>query len=351
MQSNLTGDPSLASPVMLDVEGTGLADADRRRLAHPLTGGVILFTRNFESRSQLSALTQEIKALRPDIIIAVDHEGGRVQRFRGDGFTSLPAAAALGRLWDGEDSTNKLLALKAATAVGFILASELRACGVDLSFAPVLDLDWHRSEVIGDRAIHADPRTVTLIAKSLAQGMLLGGMAACGKHFPGHGWVEADSHLAIPVDERSLDAILAADASPYAWFGLGLSAVMPAHVIYPKVDSAPAGFSAVWLQHVLRQKLGYTGAILSDDLAMKGATVAGDVVTAAQSALKAGCDMVLICNRPDWADRLLGGLQVKPNTKSRERIQGLKPTAEGLAWDELHASDRFAQAYRMLKST
>jgi beta-N-acetylhexosaminidase len=350
MQSNSAGTFGAHAPVMLDIEGLTLTDADRRRLGHALTGGVILFTRNFESRAQLCALTAEIRSLRADILIAVDHEGGRVQRFRGDGFTSLPAAASIGRLWDTDESASRLQALKVATAAGFVLASELRACGIDLSFAPVLDLDWKRSQVIGDRAFHSDPRTVTLIAKSVVQGMAIAGMAACGKHFPGHGWVESDSHHAISVDDRSLESILAIDAAPYSWFGLGLAAVMPAHVIYPKVDTLPAGFSSIWLQQVLRQKLGFSGAIFSDDLSMKGATVAGDVVAGANAALKAGCDMVLVCNKPDFADRLLAGLECKPNHKSLARVRALKPGTSAPDWDMLHASDRFAEAFRILKA-
>ncbi len=334
---------------MLDVEGTSLGEADRRRIAHPATGGVILFTRNFESRAQLEALTASIHAVRPGILIAVDHEGGRVQRFRTDGFTVLPAAASLGRLWDRDESASRLEALKAATAFGFVLASELRACGVDFSFAPVLDLGWGRSGVIGDRALHADPRVVTVLAKSLVHGMTLAGMAACGKHFPGHGWVEADSHFSVPVDDRPLDAILANDAAPYGWFGLGLPAVMPAHVIYPRVDDKPAGFSSVWLQQVLRHKLGYMGAILSDDLAMKGAAPAGDVAAGARAALKAGCDMVLVCNKPDWADQVLAAIDAPPAPASGARLAMLQPVGNATDFETLHASDRFAAAFRILK--
>lgn len=337
-------------PVFLDVEGLELSDADRRRLAHPLTGGVVLFTRNFASREQLHALCDAIHACKPGLIIAVDHEGGRVQRFRSDGFSSLPAMRKLGRLWDHDDSASRLKALKAATAVGFVLASELRACGVDFSFAPVLDLDWGRSEVIGDRAFHRDPRTVTLLAKSVAHGMQLAGMACCGKHFPGHGYASGDSHQMLPVDVRTLEEILDTDAAPYDWFGLGLAAVMPAHVVYPKVDRLPAGFSPVWLQNVLRRRFGYTGAIISDDLVMEGAKTAGGIVEAGQAALAAGCDMILVCNRPELADRLLASLQWRPAPASAERIDLLRPVGPAPIWDALHASDRFAAAFKLLKS-
>ncbi|CAN5219642.1 beta-N-acetylhexosaminidase [soil metagenome] len=336
-------------PVMLDVEGTALTEADRLRITHPGTGGVILFSRNFESRAQLTALTAEIHALRPGVLVTTDHEGGRVQRFKQDGFTVLPPAAALGRLWDRDESASRLLAVKAATAFGFVLASELRACGVDFSFTPVLDLAWGRSGVIGDRALHADPRVVTLLAKSLVHGLTLAGMAACGKHFPGHGHVEADSHFAVPVDDRPLDEILADDAAPYGWFGLGLPAVMPAHVVYPKVDDKPAGFSAIWLQQVLRNRLGYMGAILSDDLAMKGASPAGDVVAGAKAALKAGCDMVLVCNKPDWADQVLRGIDPALPAASQARLAMLQPMFAAPDWESLRASDRFAAAFRVLK--
>ncbi|UCE30900.1 MAG: beta-N-acetylhexosaminidase, partial [Burkholderiales bacterium] len=235
--------------VVLDLRGRTLGADDRRRLMHPGTAGVILFARNFSSRAQLRALTEEIHALRsPPLVIAVDHEGGRVQRFR-RGFTALPPMAALGRAWN-EDP---LAATRAATATGYVLAAELLECGVDLSFTPVLDLDHGPSGVIGDRAFHRDPRVVTLLAKSLMQGMLAAGMRNCGKHFPGHGYAAADSHLEVPVDERELDALLADDAAPYGWLaGPALAAIMPAHVIYPRVDARPAGFSRRWLRDILR---------------------------------------------------------------------------------------------------
>ncbi|CAN5441271.1 hypothetical protein BH11PSE11_BH11PSE11_23390 [soil metagenome] len=239
-------------PVMLDVLGTSLNKDDIRRIQHRLTGGVILFARNFESREQLCALTAEIHAARPGVLIAVDYEGGRVQRFKTDGFTRLPAMRKLGELW----ASDVLAATKVATEVGYILAAELRACGVDLSFTPVLDLDYGESGVIGDRAFHRDARVVTMLAKSLNHGLALAGMANCGKHFPGHGFVKADSHVAVPVDKRSLKQIMAEDAAPYDWLGMSLSSVMPAHVISPDVDSRPNGFSKKWLS-ILRKEFGF----------------------------------------------------------------------------------------------
>lgn len=335
-------------PVMLDVVGTVLTDDDVRRIQHPLTGGVILFARNFENRKQLTALTEAIHAARPSVLIAVDHEGGRVQRFRTDGFTRLPAMRKLGELWDRD----VLAAINAATDVGFVLAAELRACGVDLSFTPVLDLDYGESGVIGDRAFHRDPRVVTVLAKSLNHGLALAGMANCGKHFPGHGFVKGDSHFEIPVDQRDLKEILAEDAAPYEWFGIGLSGVMPAHVIYPKVDKNPAGFSKKWLS-ILRKDMGFQGVIFSDDLSMEGASVAGGVVDGANAALAAGCDMVLICNSPDKADELLAGLKVKANAATRAssaRIATLLPQAAAPQWDALYEDPRYAAAKKAVQS-
>lgn len=334
-------------PVMLDVVGTELTEDDRRRIRHPLTGGVILFARNYRSRQQLVELTASIHEVRPGVLIAVDHEGGRVQRFKTDGFTKLPAMRALGRLWDSD----VLAATKAATAVGFVLAAELRACGVDLSFTPVLDLDYGESGVIGDRAFHRDARVVAMLAKSLNHGLALAGMANCGKHFPGHGFVKADSHTEIPVDERGLKDILAEDAAPYDWLGMSLSAVMPAHVIYPKVDRHPAGFSRKWLS-ILRKDMGFDGVIFSDDLSMEGASVAGSVIDGAYAALSAGCDMVLICNSPDKADQLLSGLRFEANpesAKSAARIASLVPQAPGMSWDTLQDDPRFKAAKRLAR--
>ena len=335
-------------PVMLDVVGTTLNDADIERIRHPLTGGVILFARNYENRRQLTALTAAIHDVRPGVIIAVDHEGGRVQRFKTDGFTRLPDMAALGALWDRD----VLAATRAATDVGYVLAAELRACGVDLSFTPVLDLDYGNSGVIGDRAFHRDARVVTLLAKSLNHGLALAGMGNCGKHFPGHGYAAADSHVAIPVDERSLDQIIAEDAAPYGWLGLSLSGVMPAHVIYPKVDKHPAGFSRKWLT-ILRKQMGFQGVIFSDDLSMEGASVAGSVVDGAHAALAAGCDMVLICNSPDKADQLLNGLRldhVKEAEASAARIASLVPQMPAMSWDSLQRDARYSAAQKGIQA-
>ncbi|HEY8710290.1 MAG TPA: beta-N-acetylhexosaminidase [Burkholderiaceae bacterium] len=342
------------APVVLDIAGTTLNADDRRRLQHPLTGGLILFARNWRDRAQLTGLTSEIKSIRPDVLICVDHEGGRVQRFRTDGFTHLPPMRVLGEMWmnDGRRGAGAgaLAATDAATAAGHVLGAELRACGVDLSFTPVLDLDHGGSGVIGDRAFHRDPRVVALLAKSLMHGLLLAGMHNCGKHFPGHGFVKADSHVGVPIDKRSLKAILADDARPYEWLSTSLASVMPAHVIYPKVDAQPAGFSARWLKDILRLQLGFAGAIFSDDLSMAGARfIDGVEVTYAEAAavaLNAGCDMVLLCKQSEVGCRAVDDLldqlidaqaqdHWQPDPDSEARRLDLLPQTAPFTWDEL----------------
>ncbi|MEK7345302.1 MAG: beta-N-acetylhexosaminidase [Pseudomonadota bacterium] len=354
---------SIHAPLILDIEGLGLTDVDRRRLAHPLTGGMILFGRNWQSRSQLTDLCADIKSIRPDLLIAVDHEGGRVQRFRTDGFTHLPPLRALGELWTqddkGQPGSGVLKACEAATSAGFVLASELRACGVDFSFTAVLDLDHGESGVIGDRSFARDPRVVSLLARSLMHGLLQAGMANCGKHFPGHGAVKADSHVALPVDKRSLKAILADDAQPYRWLGSVLTAVMPAHVVYSKVDSRPAGFSSRWLQDILRVQLGFQGVVCTDDLSMAAARqMDGRTLSYAEAvitALQAGCDLALLCNRSVGGgaelDEVLDALAeaaVKghwtPSEISEERRLTLFPRSAARPWDELVCSADYMQA-------
>jgi beta-N-acetylhexosaminidase len=292
-------------PVMVDVAGLELDALERELLVHPLVGGVILFARNYAAPAQLDGLTAAIHALRtPPLLIAVDHEGGRVQRFVA-GFTRLPPMRALGHLYDREPA----LAANLAGAIGVVLAGELRARGVDFSFTPVLDIDFGASSVIGDRAFHTTAAGVTALAGGLVAGLARMGMGAVGKHFPGHGFVRADSHHEVPVDERDLATIEANDLVPYrALAGHGLAGVMPAHVIYPRVDPRPAGFSPVWLKDVLRRRLGFDGMVFSDDLSMEGARVAGGIVERGRAALDAGCDMVLVCNARESAERLLDGL-------------------------------------------
>ncbi len=334
-------------PVMLDIAGTTLTPEDEVRLRHPLVGGVILFTRNYQSPRQLTELTAAIHALNsPPLLIAVDHEGGRVQRFR-DGFSRIPAMRELGRIWDEHPKRARHLAQQA----GYVLASELRACGVDFSFTPVLDVDYGSSSVIGDRAFHSDPEVITELAHGLLQGMRQGGMHTVGKHFPGHGFVSADSHLAIPVDERSYTDIELCDLIPFRrMVNFGLTAVMPAHVIYPKVDKHPAGFSEVWLKRVLRGELGFEGCIFSDDLSMEAATVAGGIVQRAEAALNAGCDMVLVCNRPDLADELLAGLHWDLRAASRARLAQMRGHTHPHTLVQLHEQPEFVKAVHEVAS-
>lgn len=306
-------------PLMIDLAGTELTAGERERLAHPLVGGVILFSRNYSSPQQLRELTAAVKAVR-NLPIAVDHEGGRVQRFR-DGFTRLPAMRSLGELWDRDQKA----ATEAARGIGYVLASELRAHGVDLSFAPDLDLDWGRSTVIGNRAFHHDPAVVANLAGALIGGVHETGMIACGKHFPGHGWVEADSHVAIPVDSRGL-ADLHRDLTPFRLLidQGALDAVMPAHVIFSQIDDRPAGFSPVWLG-ILRNELSFNGVIFSDDLSMEGASVVGGIVERADAAWDAGCDMLLVCNQPGSVDTLLEQWQRQPDATRSARLERLLP--------------------------
>lgn len=304
-------------PIMADVAGYSLTDDEQQRLLNPNIGGVILFRRNFESVAQLKALTAEIHALRtPALVIAVDHEGGRVQRFI-DGFTRLPAMNVLGQLWDEQGAE---VAKQTAVTVGRVLATELRACGIDLSFTPVLDLGWGNNQVIGNRSFHADAEVVTELALALQTGLNQGGMRSCGKHFPGHGFVEGDSHHVLPEDHRDYATLMAQDMVPFQRLsGAGMAAVMPAHVVYPEVCAKPAGFSKIWLQDILRRDLGFDGVIFSDDLTMEGAVSEGNIGQRAQVSFVAGCDIVLVCNRPDLVDELLQDFEAPENAHLAER--------------------------------
>ncbi|MBK5104147.1 MAG: beta-N-acetylhexosaminidase [Burkholderiales bacterium] len=326
-------------PVMLDVAGLELSAAEGEMLRHPLVGGVILFSRNYRSPQQLCELTAAIRSLRrPELLIAVDHEGGRVQRFL-EGFSRIPPMRRLGEAWDRD----RAAACTAAGDIAYVLASELLACGVDFSFTPVLDVDFGASGVIGDRAFHSEPAAIAQLSAALIAGLREAGMASVGKHFPGHGHVRADSHLAVPVDERSYAEIEAVDLAPYKeLIKRGLTAVMPAHVIYPEVDAHPAGFSAKWLQQILRGQLGFDGVIFSDDLSMEGASVAGGVVERAHAALNAGCDMVLLCNAPGAAAELLAGLA--PGATNQGRVEAMRGVRLPSGLDALRPNTRFALA-------
>jgi beta-N-acetylhexosaminidase len=284
---------------MLDIAGTWLTAEDRHLLRQPEVGGLILFARNIETPRQVLELCRAIRALRPDLLLVVDQEGGRVQRLRRD-FVRLPAMC---------EFADHVDAVQLAETCGWVMATEVLAVGLDFSFAPVLDLDHQRSAVIGSRAFAGDPQRASELAGAFIRGMRGAGMASTGKHFPGHGWAEADSHVAIPRDERSLDELRSHDLIPFRQLAGDLDAVMPAHVIYPQVDEQPAGFSRRWLQDILRGELGFRGVIFSDDLSMAGAHVAGDAADRIQAALGAGCDMGLVCNDRAAAEQALVALQ------------------------------------------
>ena len=328
-------------PVMLDLAGTEISAEEERRLLNPLTGGVILFSRNYASPAQLLDLTAAIHRLRnPALIIAVDHEGGRVQRFR-EGFTRLPAMRDLGKRWD----VNSGEARRLARGIGFILAAELQAHGVDLSFAPVLDVDTGASSVIGDRAFHSDPHVVAELASELIGGLHQAGMAAVGKHFPGHGHVSADSHCELPVDDRPYEAIDSSDLVPFRRLaGSRLNGIMPAHVVYSRVDARPAGFSPVWLKQVLRSELRFDGVIFSDDLSMEGARGAGSIVQRAAAALAAGCDMVLACNDPAGAETLLAELDYSMPAVALMRLARMHGRRLFPSMSKLREDERYANA-------
>lgn len=315
----------LPGPLMIDIAGTELTELDRERLSHPLVGGLILFSRNYQNREQLAALTAEVHALRePPLLIAVDHEGGRVQRFR-DGFTCLPPMRTLGTLYDRDPAAG----LAAARAAGMVLAAELRACGVDYSFTPVLDLDYGPSRVIGDRSLHRDPAAVIALADALGNGLRAGGMGTCGKHYPGHGYVIPDSHVELPVDDREL-AAMQDDLRPYR--ELPLDAVMAAHVIYECIDCNTAVFSNKWIGY-LRNDLRFDGVVFTDDLSMAGAGVVGDMLARVETAWAAGCDMLLVCNAPDSVAQVLEHWQPEPDPIRAERVLKLLPQAPGLPLD------------------
>lgn len=322
---------TITAPFMLDLKGAELSLEEREWLAHPGVGGIILFSRNYEDPAQLSALIAAIRrAAKKPILIGVDQEGGRVQRLR-EGFTLLPPAARFGALY----LQDRQAALEAAKAAGFLMAAELRAVDVDLSFAPVLDVDSGISQVIGDRAFAGEPEAVAELAGAFACGMRCAGMAAVGKHFPGHGGVAADSHLSLPEDTRRLSELEARDLVPFRrLIQDGLEAVMCAHVRYPEVDLLPTGFSRIWLGEILRRQLGFIGAIFSDDLAMAGAACVGDLRARAEAALAAGCDMLLACNCPEESVRLLDTVAWRPDLARGQRIGRLRAQPiESLAID------------------
>jgi len=333
-------------PIMLDLDSIEMSPEEREILQNPLVGGVILFTRNFSSVEQLVHLVNEIHQVRkPRLLIAVDHEGGRVQRFR-DGFTSLPAVGHFGDIYQHNKQRAHLL----SETAGWMMAAELRAVGIDFSFAPVLDVDYGVSKVIGDRAFHQDNQIIVELAHAYTKGMHDAGMEATGKHFPGHGAVTADSHIDIPIDDREYSEIYAKDILPFKrMIQHGMAAVMPAHVIYPKVDKFPAGFSEIWLKDILRKRLAFQGVIFSDDLDMKGASVMGEkYVDRAEKALSAGCDMVLVCNNREGAINVLDNLSGHNDPVSHIRLARMHGKHE-TTMAELHKTGKWKKSSENLK--
>ena len=332
-------------PVMFDLEGTELTEAERKRLLHPQCGGVILFARNYESPRQLRALVESIHCLRhPRLIVAVDQEGGRVQRFR-EGFQELPALGRLGELYDREPQR----ALALSESIGWIMAAELRHHGIDISFAPVLDLGHKISSVIGDRAFHTRPEIVTRLANAWIRGMTRAGMEAVGKHFPGHGSVRGDSHHEIPFDNRSLERIERQDLLPFRRvIATHLAGIMMAHVIYDQVDPLPAGYSRTWIQGILRGRLGFEGAVFSDDLSMSGAQSVGGFPERAFASLEAGCDMLVVCNSPQGAEEVLEALGDYLDPVAQLRLVRMHGRP-GRVTPDLYRSEEWLQAVSRLQ--
>lgn len=331
-------------PIMMDLVGTQISDTERELLLHPQVGGLILFTRNFESIEQIALLVSEVRSLRtPHLLIAVDHEGGRVQRFH-EGFTRLPPASVFGEIY--KQDQNK--AREYAELTGWLMAAELRAINVDFSFAPVLDLAHGVSGVIGNRAFHSKPEIAATLAYAFMHGMSLAGMSGVGKHFPGHGGVAEDSHLALPVDHRDMETLIKADIVPFEkMIHNHLPAIMPAHVIYDQVDDKPAGYSSIWLKQILRDRLKFQGVIFSDDLSMEAAGIGGSYGERALLALEAGCDMVLVCNHPDAVSEVIEALGDYSNPASQVRLTRMHGK-ESFERDTLLDSAKWQQANQMV---
>jgi beta-N-acetylhexosaminidase len=329
--------------LMLDLSGTKLLDTERTILSNTQVGGVILFARNIESKQQVMALVEDIRGCSSQLIIAVDQEGGRVQRFKG-GFTAIPPMQTLG----DQIEINTEVGLELAKNTGWLMASEVIACGLDISFAPVLDVDRDYSSIIGDRAFSDNPQQVILAANAFINGMNQAGMAATGKHFPGHGGVVADSHLEAPVDHRSMQQLQEKDLKPFVELAESLGGIMPAHITFPVIDASSVGFSEYWLQQILRQELGFEGVIFSDDLSMKGADVAGGYINKAELALQAGCDMILVCNCPDGAQKVLAYMQ-QLEVKGCEKIATMR-AKQNISWQQLEKTERYIKTRNKLQT-
>ena len=329
--------------LMLDVTGTQLSETEQHLLSNPQVGGVILFARNIESKQQVMALVEEIRRCSSQLLIAVDQEGGRVQRFK-EGFTCIPPMQVLGDLIQ----SNAQAGLDLAENTGWLMASEVIACGLDISFAPVLDVDRDYSSIIGDRAFSDNPEQVILAANAFIKGMNQAGMAATGKHFPGHGGVVADSHLEAPIDHRSLNQLQDKDLKPFEALADCLGGIMPAHITFPAIDPLSVGFSEYWLQQLLRQKLGFEGVIFSDDLSMKGADIAGGYTDKAKLALNAGCDMILVCNCPEGAQEVLAYMQ-QLGVKGCEKIATMR-ARQNISWKQLEKTERYTKTKNTLQT-
>ncbi len=329
----------MKGPIVSDIAGFSLSKEEKERLSHPLFGMVILFTRNFENCEQLKALCREIHAVKKDLLIGVDHEGGRVQRFR-KGFTEIPAMRRFGALYEKDAN----LAKKALRAATFVMASELRECGVDFTFAPVLDLDWGKSAIIGERSFARNPKVVSDLALSACAGLSDAGMANCAKHFPGHGFAAADSHVSLPVDEREAREILTKDVAPYRALAKKINSVMTAHVLYPALDTEPASFSQKIARDVLRGDVGFEGLLFSDDLSMGGAKVAGSILERAKKALYAGCDSLIVCNDVAATESLLEHLKWSPTEAFQKRAAALNPKAMHFSWEAIRETKEHQRA-------
>ncbi len=330
--------------IVSDVAGLSLTEVEKERLSHPLFGMVILFTRNFENGEQLKELCREIHSVNSNLLIGVDHEGGRVQRFRA-GFTEIPAMHRFGALY----VSNRAKAKRAIRAATFVMASELRECGVDFTFAPVFDLDWGKSAIIGERSFSLDPEAVADLAQSACEGLADAGMANCAKHFPGHGFAVADSHVSLPVDERKAQEILTKDVAPYRTLAKTLTSAMTAHVLYPALDSEPASFSHKIATEILREDVGFEGLLFSDDLSMGGAKSAGSILERAKKAIAAGCDSLIVCNDVSSTDELLEHLTWKASPLFQKRASGIRPKATHFPWETIRTTQQYAKALEILR--
>ncbi len=329
--------------LFIDIESTRLTEEERDLIRHPEVAGLILFARNYASRLQLTDLVAEVREIRKELLVGVDQEGGRVQRFNGHGFTRLPALQLLGDLFSRDQS----LALEASFLHGWLMASEILSAGLDLSFAPVLDLDDNRCKAIGDRSFSRYPQATIQLARSYIQGMNEAGMAATAKHFPGHGSVEADSHLALPEDPRALDEISAHDLMPFKELEDSYRAVMPGHLLFPKIDTEPVGFSTIWLQRVLRQTLGFDGVIFSDDLSMAGAAARGGYARRAELALAAGCDLLLACNNRQGTYEILAFLEQSSQGSGADAVNFMR-ARKTLAYERILTEPNYDRAQQMM---